>query len=338
MKRSIPAVLLACASAVCVLNHLHAQLVVPHLVGIRFADRKHGWVAGVDGLFYTQNGGKTWARQRATVSKLRPTEGPVPSGFGIALRSGEVAWADESRAIVVSDDGCLTGTASGLWLAHAAPGGTHPASLIRFTDLLNGWAMTSSFVYRTQDGGQHWSVVSREAWPHSMGPAFLPISDKESWVGGERGLLGHTKDSGRNWVWRHLQGVEGGIKVLDFVGRDDGWILGSTGTGNRLVRTGDGGKHWQQQTVPFNLPLQAMSFADRKEGWLVGLQAREDGDGIILHTSDGGESWTPQSSNVREFLLAVQALQDGEAWVVGHKGTLLHTADHGATWHQVKIH
>jgi len=313
-----------------------AQSIVPHLVSVRFADRNHGWTAGADGLYYTRDGGRTWQRQQAVVSKLQPTEGRFPSGFGLALRSGVITWADQSSAVVLSDGGYLTGTASGAWVEHPPPRGVRLGDVLYFVNPLDGWAMDCHFAHRTTDGGSHWYITNHDPWARCMGPGFLPLSSEEVWIGGDHGRIAHTRDGGKTWAWQRVQGMDGGAVAFAFL-KPFGWMLGSTGTRNCFFISRDGGRHWQRQRIPPDPPLTAISFADRKEGWLVGWQLREDSEGTVLHTGDGGKNWTGQASGLSEFLLGVQAMGNGEAWAVGHKGTLLHTTNQGKTWDKVKV-
>ena len=65
--------------------------------------------------------------------------------------------------------------------------------------------------------------------------------------------------------------------------------------GERLVAVGqrghalwseDGGRRWQQATVPVSSDLVAVAFPTPTQGWAVGH------DGVILASTDGGRSWT----------------------------------------------
>lgn len=64
--------------------------------------------------------------------------------------------------------------------------------------------------------------------------------------------------------------------------------LVSVGFRGHIVYSDNGGKAWQQASVPVSVLLNAVSFVDDKHGWAVGHS------GVILHTSDGGKSWATQ--------------------------------------------
>ena len=47
----------------------------------------------------------------------------------------------------------------------------------------------------------------------------------------------------------------------------------------------DDGATWEDRSLGKDITLNAVTFVDEKEGWIVGEF------GTILHTSDGGETW-----------------------------------------------
>lgn len=69
--------------------------------------------------------------------------------------------------------------------------------------------------------------------------------------------------------------------------------------------------------------LHGVFFADVDHGWTVG----EEG---IWATLDGGVTWTRQRSGV--FLSRVQFVSTTVGWAVGEAGTILSSANGGATW------
>lgn len=95
-----------------------------------------------------------------------------------------------------------------------------------------------------------------------------------------------TSDGGKSWV-------TSGSKIwgMSFIDVSRGWGLHGTGEALVIVATTNGGKDWTErgsQSIEF-LP-SALTFADEKHGWIVGL------NGAILATRDGGVTWTSQTS------------------------------------------
>lgn len=120
-------------------------------------------------------------------------------------------------------------------------------------------------------------------------------------------------------------------------------LLGATRAGKRLVAVGDhgvvllsddDGKSFRQaSSVAADVTLNAVSFADSRNGWAVGHW------GVILRTNDGGETWTLQRNDIEvdQPLFSVYFKDSHEGWTVGLWSLMLHTTDGGTTWTAVKL-
>ena len=73
-------------------------------------------------------------------------------------------------------------------------------------------------------------------------------------------------------------------------------------------------------------------FADKKNGWVVGVSGFGD-DGMVFHTKDGGATWELQelSANVKT-LSRVFFVSSKVGWAVGQDGTIVATKNGGKTW------
>ncbi len=148
-----------------------------------------------------------------------------------------------------------------------------PAEPIRITTIRMftpevGWAATGQQVFRTLDGGAHWSNVT----PDDARPAPRASSL--------------------------------GIGVA-FGGTEQAWLVEAASTqGSRVFRTSDGGKTWQASApVPAGLWAIQLAFIDSQHGWLlVHLDAAMQKELVrLLQSSDGGAHWTEvASANVVE--------------------------------------
>ena len=113
------------------------------------------------------------------------------------------------------------------------------------------------------------------------------------------------------------------------------WACGYWGT---ILRSSDGGRTWSQPDTPTAETLYAISFADDKNGFVVGA------NGSLLRSSDGGATWAKQQVQVPDEtggtrpldvnLFGVAAISPTNAFAVGDLGTVLRTRD-GSTWEQV---
>ncbi|HEY5718555.1 MAG TPA: YCF48-related protein, partial [Motiliproteus sp.] len=80
----------------------------------------------------------------------------------------------------------------------------------------------------------------------------------------------------------------------------------AVGERGHILRSNDGGLHWQQAAVPVSVTLTAVALADAEYAWAVGH------DGVVLASHDGGQSWALQLDGRRLNELVVnhyQALQ-----------------------------
>ncbi|WP_439892835.1 WD40/YVTN/BNR-like repeat-containing protein (plasmid) [Ralstonia sp. 25C] len=120
-------------------------------------------------------------------------------------------------------------------------------------------------------------------------------------------------------------------------------ILGAARAGGRIVAVGDHGvillsdddgrTFRQARSVPTDLTLTAVSFADSAKGWAVGH------GGVILATDDGGETWRLQREDLKvdQPLFSVFFRNASEGWAVGLWSLVLHTSDGGRTWTTVTL-
>jgi len=115
-------------------------------------------------------------------------------------------------------------------------------------------------------------------------------------------------------------------------------LLAAERAGQRIVAVGDHGvvllsddegRSWRQaQAVPVDAQLNALSFADARQGWAVGHW------GVVLRTEDGGETWALQRQATQEDrpLFGVHFFDAQHGVAVGLWSLVLVTADGGRTW------
>jgi len=122
-------------------------------------------------------------------------------------------------------------------------------------------------------------------------------------------------------------------------------------TGTSVLKTPDGGNHWNDVTPP-NFPVHpglTGAFISQNEAWVVGVT--EQGLFIVQHTNDGGTHWQrsqfsngpitgtggigdpPHFLNAREGWLDVQRNYSMGAGTTTND--VFHTTDGGRTWQQI---
>jgi photosystem II stability/assembly factor-like uncharacterized protein len=123
------------------------------------------------------------------------------------------------------------------------------------------------------------------------------VDADHGWAVGDRGVIWHTADGGRNW---QLQPSPTACRLesVTFIDSLHGWAAGgwthpyTHHTSGIILRTRDGGRSWQaipEMTLP---ALKQIKFLDHRRGWAIGDASPMYPSGVF-RTGDGGREWTP---------------------------------------------
>jgi len=275
------------------------------------------------------------------------TTGTTASLRGIAAVSDRVAWASGTGGTyLLTTDGGRT------WKPAPVPG----AEALDFRDVhalddRTAWLMAAgpgdkSRIYRTTDGGAHWTLQFTNPDPAGFFDAIAFWDAKRGLVLGDP-VDGHlvvfaTDDGGDHW--RHVETPpalpnEGAFAAsgtcLIVAGEREAWF----GTGAaRVFHTSDGGRSWTVEQAPVRhdgpaAGIFSLAFAGGR-GIAVGgdySKPPEDVHNIAI-TTDGGKSWTEPASRPSGFRSTVAYIASMRAWIaVGTSGSDIST-DGGQTW------
>ncbi|HXM56358.1 MAG TPA: hypothetical protein VOB72_13275 [Candidatus Dormibacteraeota bacterium] len=303
----------------------------PALTSLDWLSPTTGWVVLTDRqsrsvLFHTEDGGRHWERQFATVA----------AGISVrfldarhGLMTEPPAFAGASQTLLRSDDG------GDHWAPIALPFGVGTRSVTAFfLDLDHGWVVAGAGrsdtvedaeVYRTDNGGLDWTSVA----------SVDPIS----WVSHglrEQGL--------KQWLW--------------FRTPLDGWLGSLEADGSASVYvTHDGGEHWRWSPLPVPpggwsagdaLLLEPPRVSQAGDGALMLVdttrlvpppsdrlpEPRVEAPVVVYQTLDGGETWrdpavAPAGADPRVTDPLFVDAADG--WLTAG-GAVWLTADAGRTW------
>jgi photosystem II stability/assembly factor-like uncharacterized protein len=127
--------------------------------------------------------------------------------------------------------------------------------------------------------------------------AITFLDADRGWAVGDRGVIWHTDDGGRNWQAQN-SGVGCRLEMVQFLDANNGWAVGgwtqpyTHETHGVVLRTRDGGRTWQN--VPgLVLPgLTQARFFDARSGWALGDASPLFPSGVF-RTEDGGRTWMP---------------------------------------------
>ncbi len=128
------------------------------------------------------------------------------------------------------------------------------------------------------------------------------------------------------------------LHAVYFLDRNQGWIAGSNGT---VLKTADGGTHWNRVVLDTKDSLTDVYFSDERVGWLLAqrdffkLKSNEHAS-YLLNTTDGGVTWQPVFLDTGDaqtrFVRLLFADNGQQGWVFGEAGALFATTDGGAHW------
>lgn len=284
--------------------------------------------------------GQNWTAQSSgTAASLR----------GVNAASRTVVWASGSAGTYLRTmDGGVS------WHAATVPGASGlDFRSVRALDSNTAWLMSSgpgdqSRIYKTADGGAHWSLlyINPDAdgfldalafWDERRG---IVLGDP---VGGQFVIL-TTRDGGDHWLRRKVpqaQDGEGAFAAsnscLVVRGRSEVWFGTGGPSGARVFHSRDGGETWTVAQTPLQhdgagAGIFSLAFADALRGVAVGGDYNKPAEttGNFALTSDGGLHWAaaPGPAGYRS---AAAHLTEHKLWVtVGTSGSDI--SSDGQTW------
>jgi photosystem II stability/assembly factor-like uncharacterized protein len=332
-------------------------------------------------LARTTDGARTWsdvtpAAARPMLTALYSYEALDPvDGDHAYLAVSHATSADggpvSTTAVFVTADGGRTWTESAVFTTSA------PAARLSFADASHGWLLLGpvfsgpgepvTWLYRTSDGGLHWSPAATVAPPGNHGtnsfcqPLNLTfVTAATGWVSiGCRGQAEFlvSRDGGGSWAAQPLPlpagtlGLRNGPASLagpQFAGRTGFLTVEPAPPGTpSVLDTRDRGQAWQMLTLPSGAgQYPQVKFFTPANGVLVAAGLQQALGGILYVTVDGGRSWTPvpQGTHFTQYGEAIDfaSQQAGFAWNSGG-GTvgappLYATTNSGRTWHLFAPH
>ena len=109
------------------------------------------------------------------------------------------------------------------------------------------------------------------------------------------------------------------FQAIDFVSRTNGWVAIEDPAGRALLRTTDGGDHWERLALARGSTDQ-IKFVDVNNGWLLG--SIDDPSGCsatscsraVLRTTDGGRTWEKTLVLANGLLGQLAVLDARHAW------------------------
>ncbi len=283
-----------------------------NLADVKFnADNLHGWVLTKGGeVSRTLDGGISW-RKLGGVREL----GVSPD----ALFTELIASEDSSK----------------LWVI-AKP---EPSS-----------AKQAASIFNSTDGGKTWTMQEKNILPLPVASStelFFLDQNKKTWLADRHSTTLHSANGGSYWLVVDESGKEREEFLLGITfdsSKKNGWALGE----NFLLKTTDGGQHWQRIENLSNkikdrklLPKEHneklnifQTFHVDQTGrhiWIAGFST------TILHSADAGETWSQQILPSLPYFTHISFSQDNlHGWAISTmlfpNSIVLETSDGGKNW------
>ena len=306
-----------------------------------------------------------------------PTWTQFPGSPAGTTRHDDICFVTETNGWTARGrDGIYKTTDGGkTWVQKLASTNTHFRS-IGFLSSTRGFAgnlgpgsydsgvTDTNLLYRTDDGGETWTVVPQINQTDMKGFCAMYVLDSQHIYGGGRvrgpAHFVKSEDGGNTWYVTNLTaaGVMGGIMDVYFRDTTNGFVVGmDTNAYNScaapyyhgaIARTTNGGLSW---SVVANSGVNCSYFW--KMSWptpdigYTSLQQNGTATSLIFFkTINGGVSWTSNAIPYSQIGISSFTLLQGigfisanEGWVggpsstgVAFANTFLHTTNGGATW------
>jgi photosystem II stability/assembly factor-like uncharacterized protein len=284
------------------------------------------WIVGYHGtVLRSHDHGLTWELQQS---------GTIEALFRVNFIDQEEGWVAGSYGTILhTRDGGKS------WERQKAPVEEHLFGL-NFINHRHGWAVGSrGTVLATEDGGVTW--VDRSIGDDVILNDVCFIDPEQGWAVGEFGRIYISKDSGRTWLKQKspievplVSGESRNLFRLLLPNSHSGWAFGLDG----VILSTNNGEMWGVSSPSDAAVSNAKGYhlfsASAVHGttWAVGER------GTVLVSSIDSHEWSPAGLKAPPLTLNGIAFGNDDAGlIVGNRGVILHTADAGKEWKQIRI-
>jgi photosystem II stability/assembly factor-like uncharacterized protein len=295
---------------------------------IHFTDRVHGWATGTNGaIVATVDGGENWFPQNSV------TDQELRSVYFVNQDTGWIAGGSDSPVLLKTTDG---GTQ---WsLVEIDMPGVPFFSEIQFADPMNGYAIDTTDIFRTYDGGLTWETASYSSLVAEIIVLedLHVISDSEAFVCGIYrnksneilpGIFENLTLPDGRWLPQgsgELQ-AEDRLTAIHFTAYRKGFSGSSGGKIYTMQKEGNiFPAPWVLNLDALSGAVQSIAFSTYLHG-MFNLEAENGGmiDQLIFHTADSGYTWSAVPDTIYGLQRATLSAPDANhAWIAGSNGII----------------
>ena len=233
------------------------------ILSLFFINANTGWVAGVEGLFKTTNGGANFST--ASVN-------PCNDCYFTDALTGWIACIPSSPALMKTTNGGTSWDAQSVSIVQ-----NEQLYNIRFLNSLTGYCSGNTSIIKTTNGGTNWITQ-----PHpncSNIHCLYAVSTDEVRVSGDSGIILTTSNGGANWISKNI-GYNCAVRSLFFVNSLTGYAV--TSAAPKILKTTNGGTNWYTQFTDTAYMFNGIYFNSSDTGYVCGV------NGKIYKTTNGG--------------------------------------------------
>jgi photosystem II stability/assembly factor-like uncharacterized protein len=259
-------------------------------------------------IFYTSNGGTNW-------NENTEITGPdvvvfYNDQYGVASDTKKVyITKNGGQHWILRSDGVLNNTSAEIAF------GESPNVMIS-ASLNNNPAIS-------MDSGLTW-VPKLTGLINTRSYSVATSDDDNFWLGNDLSTIAHSSDAGDSWV-ESAGPTRSIIQDALFLNRTLGFAVGNKGA---LLRTMDGGTHWEDLTKPDPKSFFAIHGLSANDLW-IGTNQR------VLHSTDMGENWTEKLLISGGNFIDVIAVSATRILACSSAGLIYRTTDGGTKWDTV---